>query len=119
MAQSGADFVPTARQAKVAEALANPEERRPKSEILKELRVPRRTFYNWMRNPGFVKYLSGVIDTYTDAELPEVWRQLMRQIRRGDTGAIKLYFEMKGKYRQQTELLAGGAPLEVNIKVVD
>lgn len=100
MAKSGANWFPTAKQVKVAQLLADPSDRRTKQSKLKEAGVPSRTFYHWMEDKRYLKFLSDQVDLYTDGELPEVWRALINQCVRGDTSAIKLYFEMKGKYKQ-------------------
>lgn len=103
MAKNSTEWVPSSKQIKVAQMLVNPEDRRPKLKKLEDAGVPSRTFYNWMKDERFLKYLSDQVDLYTDGELPEVWKALIMQCVRGDTSAIKLYFELKGKYKQTVE----------------
>ena len=44
--------------------------------------------------------VSDLVDKYTDAELPNAWRCLLARMP-CDTAAIKLFFELKGKYQQK------------------
>lgn len=101
MAQNGTDREPTARQKKVAEMLINPEFQGSITELCSEANVPRRTFYNWRDDPVFCNYLDGLIDKYTDSELAGVWKALIKQCLGGNVQAIRLFFELKGKFSQQ------------------
>ena len=49
-----------------------------------------------MKNDNFLKYLNSQVDKYTSAELPGVWKALLRQCNMGNIAAIKLLFDMKG-----------------------
>ena len=49
-----------------------------------------------MNNHRFVEYVNGLIDQFTNSELPEVWRAHMMQVKRGNMQAIELYYKMKG-----------------------
>ncbi len=84
--------------------LINPEDNRTKTDKLKEAGVRRSTFYDWMKNENFLAYMNSQIDKYTDGELAEIWKALLRKCRLGDTAAIKLYFELKGKYRTSIDV---------------
>lgn len=103
MKQSGTSTGLSKKQREVAEMLANPDVSANKTEIIKQVGVPRTTLYRWLKDPDFIKYVDSLIDSYTDAELSTVWKALIRRCICGDTQAIKLYFELKGKYKQQVE----------------
>ena len=45
-----------------------------------------------------------MIDRYTDKELGAVWRALIKECKAGNVPAIKLYFELKGKYSQNVKV---------------
>ena len=94
-AQRSTNWRPSAKQIAIAELLLNPEDRRTKSEKMKEAEVPHRTFYKWMKDDRFINYLNSRLDQYTNAELSEVWKALINQCKRGNIQAIKLFFEMK------------------------
>jgi hypothetical protein len=65
-----------------------------------------------MEKKSFVDYVNSLIDQYTDAELSRVWKALSLKAASGDTQAIKLFFEMKGKYREVKEINHNGFSLE-------
>lgn len=79
----------------MAELLLNPEDRRTKTEKMKEADVSRKAFYSWMKDKRFVTYLNSQLDQYTDGELSSVWRSLINQCVRGNVSAMKLFFELK------------------------
>lgn len=79
----------------MAELLLNPEDRRTKTEKMKEAGVPPRTFYKWMKDERFINFVNEQLEQYTNGELSEVWKALINQCKRGNIQAIKLYFEMK------------------------
>jgi AcrR family transcriptional regulator len=108
MAQNVTNFTPTDEQMKMAQLLADPSESRTISEKCKKAGVSRTTFYRWMKDKKFVEYLNSLIDEYTDAELSRVWAALTRKAVEGDIQAIKLFFEMKGKYKEKKEIEHSG-----------
>ena len=87
-------------QLNAAEMLANPDYKGSKTKMIKEVGVSRSTFYKWLKIPAFTDYVNNLIDKYTDAELGAVWKALISKCKTGDVQAIKLYFELKGKYKQ-------------------
>lgn len=97
----------TADQKKMAEMLANPDITGTKSEFCEEVGVNRVTLWKWLKKKEFTDYVSELIDKYTDAELGTVWKALINKCSSGDVAAIKLYFEVKGKYKQQIDISGG------------
>jgi hypothetical protein len=89
------EWHPHAKQIKMVELLINPNDRRTKEDKCKEVGVTPKTLWEWMKKPEFVEYMNSQLGKYTDAELPEVWKALMMQCKRGNVNAIKLFFEMK------------------------
>ena len=88
------------KQLKAAEMLSNPDFSGTITQLCECIGVARSTFYRWLEDETFRDYVDGLIDRYTDSELSRVWKALMRRIDAGDIQAIKLYFELKGKYKQ-------------------
>ena len=43
-------------------------------------------------------HTENLINRYTDGEVGSVWKALLKKCKSGDIQAIKLYFELKGKY---------------------
>ena len=101
---------------RAAEMLANPEYS-TKKEIYESLGVPEATFYGWLRQQDFIDMVNNKVDKYTDRELPEVWSALVKEAKSGNTNAIKLYFEMKNKYKDRKELSGpDGGAIQVDAK---
>lgn len=109
MAQSGLK----PKQKNVAEMLANPRCGMNDSEIIQACNVPRSTFYRWLReDEAFTAYVNSLVERYTDAELSAVWKALIIRCKMGDVQAIKLFFELKGRYSQQVTF-NGGVPVQI------
>lgn len=100
------DIFPTVKGKKrmLAEKTANPENKMTVSELCREFNISSSTYYKWNREEDFVGYVNFLIDKYTDCELANVWKALIEKAESGNTEAIKMYFEMKGKYKQQLNL---------------
>ena len=92
-----------ARKIKAAEMLADPTVS-SKREVYETLNIPESTFYDWMNKQEFIDMINEKIDKYTDRELAEVWKSLIKEAKMGDTRAIKLFFELKGKYKQEIDI---------------
>lgn len=98
--RNGTNIDLTAKQRQVAEMLANPDFEGTKTDLIEAAGVPRTTFYRWIKDEKFMEYTCELIDQYTDAELGAVWKALIKRCITGDVQAIKLYFELKGKYQK-------------------
>lgn len=55
------------------------------------------TFFSWLEDPGFAAYLGQQTRARTDAAVLSAWKALLRGVERGETSAIKLFFELKGR----------------------
>ncbi len=99
----------TAKQVEMAYLLADPEtEQLTVCELCKKVGIDRSTFYKyWLKNDNFVEFVDKLIDRHTDAQLGSVWRALIKKCVAGDTQAIKLFFELKGKYKQRVDVSGG------------
>lgn len=95
-AENGRKWRPSAQLAAMAEMLVNPEDKRTKGEKIKAAGLTERTFYRWMKDERYIAYVNSLIDQFTSAELPGVWKALLRQCNLGNIAAIKLLFDMKG-----------------------
>lgn len=113
MKQNETDTALTKKQRDTAEMLADPEFSGNKTELLKKAGVSRSTLYRWLKDSEFVNYVNELIDLYADGELGAVWKALINRCKAGDVQAIKLYFEIKGKYRQRIEHNADDLKFEV------
>ena len=106
MQQNTTETLLTPEQLKACELLAEPKPRTTITSIANTVGVARSTIYRWLDDDNFRAYLDDLIDKYTDSELGRIWKALIKQCVNGDTQAIKLYFELKGKYKQDINLTA-------------
>lgn len=114
MAQNGTDWKPKPLQVKIVQLMVDIDDKRSLKAKLESINVPRRTFYNWMEDQRFREYLQSQVDLITEAKLPDAWKSLMRNIDRGETQAIKLFFELKGKYTPKVEMSGkDGGPMTI------
>ena len=90
-----------------AEQLASPEFDGNISGLCDEMDIARSTYYRWCDDADFNGYVNYLIEKYTDSELANVWRSLISKAKGGSVEAIRLYFEMKGKYKQKVSLEGG------------
>ena len=112
--------MPSSKQIEIVELLINPDDKRSKLDKMAAADVRKSTFYDWMKDERFVDYMNTQIEKYTDGELSEVWKALIRKCKQGDISAIKLFFEMKGMYSERKKLEVAGAnggPMELNIVI--
>ncbi len=84
--------------------LSNPDFTGSITELCQKIGVARSTLYRWQSDSVFCKYVDDMIDRYTESELSNVWKALIRRATQGNTEAIKIYFELKNKYKQHIEL---------------
>ena len=87
------------KQSQAAVLLADPTFTGTITDMCDKIGISRQTFYRWMSTSDFRSYVDGLISIYTDAELSKAWKALMKLVDRGDIQAIKLFFELKGKYK--------------------
>ena len=91
-------FKRNSKKIKMAEMLANPEFTGTNKQIQEAIGISHETFYKWIKEKEMLDYIEQLVDRYTDGELAAVWKALVKKCKGGDTQAIKLYFELKGKY---------------------
>lgn len=64
------------------------------------------TFFSWLEEPAFSGYLRQQTRARTDAAILSAWKALLRGVERGETSAIKLFFELKAKEPLNTPALS-------------
>lgn len=104
MEQNGTKSLFTGKRKRAAEMLANPDFKGTITELIETVGVPRTTFYRWLDDERYVDYINSLIQKYTDSELSAVWKSLINECRKGNVQAIKLYFELKGKYTANVKI---------------
>lgn len=112
-------YVLNKAQLEMAAELANPDNQLSVSDLCVKQGVSRTTFYKWLKIPTFVDYLNGLIDSFTESELSSVWKALIRRAKKEDVSAIKLFFEMKGKYGDAAKSANPDKPQELPTLIVE
>lgn len=118
--RKGKEWRPHAKQIFVAQLLVNPDDKRTKEQKAQAAGITYKTLWEWMKDERFVGYLNAQIDKYTDAEVAEVWKALIRKCKQGDVSAIKLFFELKGMYQEKKKIEhtgEGGGPIESELRI--
>lgn len=92
------------KKRKLAEMLCNPDNNMSITELCQTVGVSRQTFYNWQRDASFNGYVEFLIDSFTDSELPAAWKSLVKKMKTGNVEALKLFFEMKGKHKEELNI---------------
>lgn len=85
------------KQRKVAEALVDPEDERTVTQLCKDFKISRTTFYNWQKDSVFMGYVEYLVESFTTSIIPKAWKQISNKINKGDMEAIRLLLEVKGK----------------------
>jgi hypothetical protein len=93
----------TPEQIAVAAALNNTKDRRADSRKLTHLGISERKFSGWMHNKAFVEYMRVSANNVMENAEYEAHMALLRKVSAGDTNAVKLYFEMTGRYNPANE----------------
>ena len=94
------------KKRRLAEMLVDPEIKLNITQICEKVGISRATFYNWQQDSDFNDYVNFLIDSYTDSELANVWKALIKRACNGSVDAQKLYFELKNKYKQDIGISA-------------
>ncbi len=118
MEQNGTNWIPSAEQIKLADMMINPDDRRTKREKFEDAGVPVTTAYRWFKDKNYVEYIKSRLEEVKNSELPDIWKSLILQCKRGNINAIKLYFELNGDYAQKVDHSIGNKdnkPLEVSV----
>lgn len=92
------------KKRKVAEAVVDPDDERTITELCKDFKISRTTFYNWQRDSDFMGYVNYLIESFTTSIIPKAWKQISKKIDKGDMEAIKMLLEVKGKLQKDTSI---------------
>lgn len=96
----------TAKQRRLMEILADPNEKHTQEDIAAELRVTRRTLWNWRHLEGFEEEVGKLVRDHMNLSIPRIHGALQRKAERGDVPAATLIFKLRGELidRQQVEV---------------
>lgn len=92
------------KQKKVAEALVDPEDDRTVTQLCKDFKISRTTFYNWQKEAAFMGYVEFLVESFTTSMIPKAWKQIANKINKGDMEAIRMLLEVKGKLQKEANV---------------
>lgn len=101
----------TAQQLTLANMLLNTMDKQSVRQKLEAAGVTAVQYNNWLTQPAFRDYLAKRAEQMFQASQHEAYMSLSEVMKGGDVPALKLYFEMTGKYTPR-------AQLDVNIESV-
>ena len=107
------------KQRKLANALCNPENTMSITELCKEHKISRQTFYNWQSDSDFKGYVEWLLSNFTDSALPRAWKEVIKKVEAGNMDAIRMLFEIKGVYQNEISLKGSGVTIINNIGDTD
>lgn len=102
-------WYPSAKQVKVVGLLLDIESCFSKSEVCTKARVSPKTLGSWFEDHDFVAFFNAQIALLVKGAVGDVWQALIRKASSGDVSAMKLFFELTGKYKERKEV-TGKAP---------
>lgn len=92
------------RQKKVAEALVDPDDMRNVSQLCKDFKISRTTFYNWQHEQDFRNYVEYLVENYTTSIIPKAWKEIGKKVEKGEMDAIRMLLEVKGKLQNNSQI---------------
>lgn len=93
----------TKEQQAVIAALNNSRDTRSDVKKLNDLGVSARQFSGWMHNKRFTEHMRDSAENMLANSIADGHNALIRGVRKGDTNAIKLFFELTGRYNPAYE----------------
>lgn len=91
----------TDKQLAVAMTVLNVADQRPLSVKLKTLGVAPATYHGWTKNHLFSDFMQKQAEEMFGDAMPLAHRALLSKVMQGDVRAIKLYYEMTGRWNGQ------------------
>ena len=73
------------------------------SDIYSQIGINEETFYKWLKDEGFKKYMEDAVSAHIIGENPKVVKSLIDQCKKGNSTALKIYFDLKNKEKSETE----------------
>jgi len=74
------------------------------TELCKDFKISRTTFYNWQKEMDFMGYVNFLVESFTSSIVPKAWKQISKKIDKGDMEAIRMLLEVKGKLQKDTNI---------------
>lgn len=94
----------TSEQLMAANVMLNAHDKRSVREKLEFLNISSQQWHAWLRQPGFSQYMSKRAEAAFEGNDWKAYDALRENIEEGRLEAVKLHFEMRGKYKQQVDV---------------
>lgn len=88
----------TEQQLTTANTVLDLTDNRSLKKKLADLRVPTQLYESWLRDPAFNNYLRERAENILGDNVHTAHLALLDRVKNGDTGAIKFYYEITGRY---------------------
>lgn len=88
----------TAQQVMVVQLVTDPTRPENLRKRLAIARINYTIYQNWMRNPKFAAAVRGVSERMIEDNISTVHTSLVKKAEQGDTGAMKLFYEVSGRH---------------------
>lgn len=92
----------SAEQLACANTLLDFADTRSDKKKLQDLGIASQTYQGWLKDPGFSHYMMQRTEALFGDLMPDAHRALADNVRRGDLGSIKLFYEMTGRWSSKT-----------------
>lgn len=111
----------TPKQIHMLALLADPIDKRSDAEKCTEVGVTQTTLWRWKKKPGFIDKIHDISLNYLRERLPYVNYSLLRKAVNGDVQAMKLIYEILGKYNPTLKIQADVrmAQIEITKEMLD
>lgn len=93
----------TKEQLAVIAAINNTRDTRSDVKKIRDLGISPRMYAGWMHSKRFTDHLRDSAENLLENSTADAHTAFLRKVRSGDIGAIKLYFEMTGRYNPAEE----------------
>ena len=92
------------KQLKAIEMLMDYDEDYTKKRIAELLDINNATLYKWLKKPEFVEELNRKSEEFFKSSNFQVNKELLKKIKKGDTSAMRLYYEKLNDFKQKHEI---------------
>lgn len=100
--RTNSNGVLTSDQLACANTLLDFADTRSDKKKLQDLGIATQTYQGWLKDPAFSDYMTRRAEALFGDVMPDAHRALADNVRRGDLGSIKLFYEMTGRWSSKT-----------------
>jgi hypothetical protein len=113
------DWALDGKQLAAANIMLDLLDNRSRKRKLSDLGISTQEYQAWLRDPAFKAYLVQRSENLLKDNLHEAHAALLDRVRMGDSGAIKLYYELTGRYVPAAARAGSIDPMELITRVLE